>query len=279
MLVVVMLIKDKILRKQATNVLIMNQSVVDFLSALAIGITCGLEVFGIYGFIDVQLYDSSFFSHIWCSWFEAHDIIRPFFFTSTASLICVTLERYMGICHPLTHLKWGTKRITKIFIIATWIVGPIIGLYFIHSSTRVVNGICAWKLVKYIAEVDTIVFPLTHYFILVVMPVLLYALIVKELHDKLKAYKGSEFSSAKNTFLANTTTVKMLITVVVFYIICWTGLMVDYILVKTETLCSDQLFITSELIMFLNCCCNPIIYIFRSKSYRRSHLLQHRLQR
>ena len=65
MLVVVILIKDKILRKQATNVLIMNQSIVDFLSALAIGITCGLEVFSIYGFIDVQLYDSSFFSHIW----------------------------------------------------------------------------------------------------------------------------------------------------------------------------------------------------------------------
>ena len=174
----------------------------------------------------------------------------------------------MGICHPLTHLKWGTKNITKIFIIATWIVGPIIGLYFIHSSTRVVNGICAWKLVKDITEVDTIVFPLTHYFIPVVMLVLLYALIVKELHDKLKAYKGSEFSSAKNTFLAKTTTVKMLITVVMFSIICWTGLMVDYILVKTETLCSDPVFITSELIIFLNCCCNPIIYIFHSKSYR-----------
>ena len=79
MLIVVMMLKNKILRKQATNVLILNQSIIDFLAALFIGITCSLEVFNIYGMINVQLFYSSFFSHLWCAWFQGHDIVRPFF--------------------------------------------------------------------------------------------------------------------------------------------------------------------------------------------------------
>ena len=270
MLVVVMMLKNKILRKQATNVLILNQSIIDLLAALSVGITCSFEVFNIYGMINVQLSDSSFFSHLWCAWFQAHDIIRPFFFTSTVSLLCITLERYIGICHPLTHLKWGKKKITKVFIIMTWIIGPMIGLYFIHAPTKVENEVCVWKIVKYIAEVDVIVLLLTHYFLPVAMLVLLYALIVKELHDKLKSFSVDDIqlSTTKTTLLAKTTTVKMLIMIAVFYIICWTGLMVDYILVKTDTLYSDTLYNISELIMFLNCCCNPFIYIYRSQSYR-----------
>ena len=110
MLIVVIMLKNKILRKQATNVLILNQSIIDLLAALFIGSTCSLEVFNIYGMINVQLSDSSFFSHLWCAWFLAHDIIRPFFYTSTVSLLCITLERYIGICHPVTHLKWGKKK-------------------------------------------------------------------------------------------------------------------------------------------------------------------------
>ena len=270
MLVVVMMLKNRILRKQATNVLILNQSIIDLLAALFIGITCSLEVFNIYGMINVQLSDSSFFSHLWCAWFLAHDIIRPFFYTSTVSLLCITLERYIGICHPLTHLKWGKKKITRVFIIITWIIGPMIGLYFIHAPAKVENGVCLWKTVKYIAMVDVIVHLLTHYFLPVGMLVLLYALIVKELHDKLKAYSEdhTQSSSAKTTLLAKTTTVKMLITISVFYVICWTGVLVDYILIKTDTLYSVTLYHMTELALFTNCCCNPFIYIFRSQSYR-----------
>ena len=267
--VIIMLIKSPALRKQATNVLILNQSAIDFCAAFSIGVISIIEVLNINGLVNVPLSDSSFFSHMWCAWFQNHDIIRPFCFTSTLCLICIAVERYLGICHPFTHLKWGKNKIVKASLVFMYLLGPLI-LYLPHSATRVEGGQCVWKITKYIVNIEIVFVLIFHYFLPVIVLVTFYALIVRELASKLHANSnsGNHVSTEKITHLAKVTTVKMLITVTVFFIVCWTGVIADYILFKTNTFNSYLLYTVSELIMFVNCCCNPFIYIFRSKNYR-----------
>ena len=271
-LVVIVMIKNSVLRKQATNVLILNQSVIDFMAAISISITSTIEVLYAYGLINVQLNDSSFFSHLWCAWFQNHDIIRPFFYTSTLSMICIAVERYIGICHPFTHLKWGKNKIVKPSLVFMYLLGPVISLYLPHATTRLEDGHCVWKITKLIANIEVPGVLMTYYVLPIAVLVTLYALIVKKLASNLEANSNNgnyHVSTEKKTYLAKVNTIKMLITVAAFFIICWTGVIIDYILVTTNTFRSDVMYTVCELLMFANCCCNPFIYILRSKTFRR----------
>ena len=269
-LLIIVLIKNSALRKQASNVLILNQSIIDLLAALSLGITCIIGVLYDYGLINVPLNESSFFSRIWCTCFLNHDITRPFFYAWTLSLICITVERYIGTCHPFTHIKWGKNRIVKTSFAFIYVLGPAIPLYLMHSTTWVEDGQCVWKLTIIRVNVDSLVFLLSHYVISIAVLVTLYSLILKELASKLKASSHSDnhVSTEKAICMAKVNTIKTLLMVTALYMLCWTGLITVYILVATDIFYSDILYGASELIIFASCCCNPFIYIFRSNNYR-----------
>ena len=99
LLIIILLIKHSTLRKQATNILILNQSVIDFLSAFVLSGLCFTKMMLDYGFLKVQLIDGTLSGNIWCTWIVNNGLLRPLFFTSSLGLIGITIERYFGIWH------------------------------------------------------------------------------------------------------------------------------------------------------------------------------------
>ena len=271
MLVILILVKYASLRKQATNVLILSQCVVDFISALILGLMLITEILDIYGVEWVTLSDSNVLSHVWCAWWQSHDLVRAVFRVSTFNLIVITLERYLGICHPFVHIKHVTTNIVRASIALTWVLGAISVFSFSHWGARVRHGKCTWVISVYQMDAEISVMVICQYLLPVPLFIIMYTMIVRKLAAKHKENSGGDGSHKKYNDVmdaAKKNTIKMLITVVVLYIICWTCLMVYFSMLITQ-FATNKVFLTiSEILMFVNCCCNPFIYIFRSENYR-----------
>ena len=123
LLVIIVVAKYESLRKQATYVLILNQCVVDFVSALILGWMLIAGIIDIYGVEWVTLNDSDVLSHVWCAWWQSFDLVRAVFRVSTFNLIMITLERYLGMCHPFVHIKHVTTNVVRESIALAWVLG------------------------------------------------------------------------------------------------------------------------------------------------------------
>ena len=62
--------------------------------------------------------------------------------SSSYNLMALTLERYMGIVHPMFHYSFVSK--TKIILLAgaAWCLGPILNLCFFVPTSGVINDSC-----------------------------------------------------------------------------------------------------------------------------------------
>ncbi|XP_071845139.1 5-hydroxytryptamine receptor 1A-like [Apostichopus japonicus] len=139
-LILAMLIKIPALRN-TTNLLIGHQSVIDFSSSVLLLAT----------FLPPPLHDmtelwqmnpalAEIFCKLWVS--------RLFYWTaikaSTANLVCLTLERYVAVVHPLKYRE--KLKITEATIICSiiWFVGFLVQIYQLKTFF-VEDGICVLK--------------------------------------------------------------------------------------------------------------------------------------
>ena len=47
---------------------------------------------------------------------------------SSLSLVCITIERYFMVVHPIFHRNHFTRRVVAVFIVAIWTVAVLLGL-------------------------------------------------------------------------------------------------------------------------------------------------------
>ena len=271
MLVIIVVMKYASLRKQATNVLILSQCVVDFISALILGLMLITEIIDIYGVEWVTLSDSNVLSHVWCAWWQSDDLVRAVFRVSTFNLIVITLERYLGICHPFVHIKHVTTNVVRASVALTWVLGIISVFSFSHWATRVHDNHCVWVMTMEQLRLEISIILIMQYCIPVPLFIIMYAMIIRKLTAKHKDNPGPDGSQQKYNDVmdaAKRNTIKMLVTVVVLYVICWTCLMADYILSVAFQHYNALFYDVAEIFTFINCCCNPFIYIWRSETYR-----------
>ena len=112
---------------------------------------------------------------------------------------------------------------------------------------------------------------LLQYFIPVPLFIIMYGIIIRKLTAKHKDNPGSDGSQQKYNDImddAKRNIIKMLVTVVVLYVACWTCLMVNYILSFLFEHYNDLFYHVAKIFTYVNCCCNPFIYIFRYETYR-----------
>lgn len=121
-----------------------NQSLLDLTAALLLllsNFNLGQHItIGDAGGLDPDSHWHDFLCKVWISELPVWSTLM----SSTCNLIILTVDRYLGVVHPLWHRKVMTSRKLKVLHVIPWLSGPIYHTMFLNAS-RIVNGRCIWN--------------------------------------------------------------------------------------------------------------------------------------
>jgi len=119
--------------KKTTNILIINQLVLDMLACVFLIVTRCVEL-GI-------TYLSGTSGNYICYFIDSEFMILTPLNGSIANIVMITLERYVKIVHPLYHRKYFKKWMIYVAIIICWVNGILQNILAFWTS-GVVDGQC-----------------------------------------------------------------------------------------------------------------------------------------
>ncbi|VDM39530.1 unnamed protein product [Toxocara canis] len=224
--------------------------------------------------------------------------------SSSLSIAAFTIERYIGICHPIRARYICTVKRAKAIISAIWLFCIIYNSPWLYlASLRIDNGeySCSFKL-----ERDHFTYKVMFVGDLVafyVIPMLLYIVIYSkiacalnrpqmsekgegvvstdkgaQLHSPLGLSRSTNdirafvISCGKSSYKGKNQVVKMLALVVAIFAICWLPYraMVMYNSFAQQKWDPDWYIFLSKTMIFFNCAINPILYNVMSKRFRNA---------
>ena len=275
-LVNVVMLKYKCLREKLTNAFVLNQSLIDFLTA------CFLVAAQVTD--DISWAKTDLEAYLYCRLWLSKWMLWGLFIASTYNLLTLTMERYFAIVHSMLHMRFFTKTKARVMMVCVWIFGPSWTLYDLFTTNMDGNECAAWSIWPnaQFQRIFGIVVVFVQYIIPLFVLVFAYGSIIYVLHRKAGDGVGHTASHGANNrellmIKARTNVIKTLVIVAVCFIVCWgpnqllfliynTGVDVDY---------NSWYYHWTVMMTFLNCCVNPIIYTFKYEEFK--HCLWHML--
>ncbi|XP_038063834.1 galanin receptor 2b-like [Patiria miniata] len=241
----------------STNLLILNQSMIDLVDSI---LTLILR-FGPH--MSDQKHD--IWGELACRiWFSEY-IIWSLFVASTVNLLFVSLERYFAICHAVKHRKLFTPRRANIGRVIVWIVGFLYQSYWAALHTFSHEGCYPYWPSPTIQKIGGVFFFCCEYLIPLSIMSFSYASIVIMLRKK------SNSTTHANTFhRAKRNVTLTLCMVFLSYTACWTPTEIAYIRYNLggEYDFESTLHRIFTALVLGNMCVNPIIYTFKYERFQ-----------
>lgn len=243
--------------KSITNMLILNQSFIDF---------CDSVVFLILRLSPtVHNLPQNFWGQLLCRiWFSEY-IMWALCVTSTVNLVLVSLERYIAVCHPVKHRNIFTLKRARIGIGCAWIWGFTYQSYWaiVHRNSL---GECQayWPSGMLQLLLGLVIFILEYLLPLSIMT-FAYVSIILMLRKRTKSKsKMSCFQQAKKNVTIT------LILVFFSYVICWTPTELTYLQYNLGGSYNfdGALHKTVTILVLCNMCVNPFIYTFKYEQFK-----------
>ncbi len=134
-IVVCVILRPPRLRAILTNVLILNQSLIDFLAAFFI--VAGSVIRDLPSNADQRSRD------IFCRLWKTNLPIWGLFVSSTNNLVTITLVRYVALVYPMTHKHRCSRTTIYGVVVVVWLLGPgFNAAYMIPTAGLVDGGVC-----------------------------------------------------------------------------------------------------------------------------------------
>ncbi len=272
LLVICVIISSKKLRKKFINMLIANQSCIDaVVSILLIGIatltTSNVPYQGIGG-------------DIYCLFWVSRTFLFGLLLSSTYNLVCLTLERYAEVVHPIWHRNYLSLRKIQICIIFVWVFFPLLQGSITWSTTYVKDGRCfinaRWpnSRVRQFYGIMNMIFKL---FIPLIVLIFVYGRIAYVLHKRIQVNKIQAINNAiaqqpkeDKMSRGRKNTVKTMFLVSVSFLLCWVWNQVYFFLqnVGLPADFSSNFYHFTVLMVYLNSTINPFIYCLKYEQFQ-----------
>ena len=107
-------------KRNATNILIANQALIDLFASIILVTVTMTEIF------EVPPPNNYFFGQIICKFWSSRFLLFAAFTASTINLTEISIERYLAVIHPIYYsMKFANTTIAKILPAIPWLIGPI----------------------------------------------------------------------------------------------------------------------------------------------------------
>ncbi|KAK2894438.1 hypothetical protein Q8A67_011667 [Cirrhinus molitorella] len=210
-------------------------------------------------------------------------LIRFLFYTnlygSILFLSCISLHRFLGICHPMRSLYWMNGRRARLISLGIWVIililqAPI--LYFARERHNGKDLVCHDTTTKDLFS-DFLVYTYVVMFLLFVIPfgvvLVCNGLMVKKLLDPSALREPMSQRSKQKS-------VKMIIIVALAFMLCFLPFHVNRSIYYTLRYLdkhdceiirlSNNIYKITRPLVSLNSCIDPILYFMAGQSFRNS---------
>ena len=269
-LVTVAFLKNAALRT-SPNYFIVNMAVSDLFSALTIW-----PLYATEGMLSrKQLIDESMATVV-CKLGQYSRSVSQL--VSTVSLVVIVVERFIAIVHPF-QAKKVTKRLRAILLILTWILALLVATPFIPFSKIVQQRQQTFCRFSWGGK-ELSIYLSTGFVLFYCLPLItiisLYSRIMKCLrHSRPTAYELQESTAIRNR-QQNMTVMKVFISIVIVFFLCWTPLCI-YLLLKmafppvyTKDSCLRIAGLFFYIFPSLGTAINPIILFVSSTNFSKA---------
>ena len=259
------------MKKQLTNLLIINQSLIDLISSVVLIFNVifadrGRPMPGVSGILLCRLWYSGFL--LWAS-----------MVTSTFNLLAITIGRYCCIVYPILYKNKVTVGTFKKVCCAVWLAGFGSQVLIIVLPTDIdENGRCNvqyyWPShdVQKAAGIGTIL--LTFVIPLIIM-IFTYGKMIMVLKSRIttvepEAVQQASHNNEQRLARASRNIFKTLIIVTVCFTICWIPNQIIFFCFNLGYTVNFTAwyFHLSVILVYLNCCCNPLIYVAQYEQFQ-----------
>ena len=260
--VIFVILHSASMRNKFTNILILNQSSIDFATSVLILISKVLKS-----------YQQNLGGDIVCILWLNELLLWSLMVSSSYSLMAVTIERYMGIVHPIFHHNSFSKKTVMYLACASWWPGPILTLCFIVPTYDVINGSCT--MIKTsdpsLRRAGGVALFVMQYVIPITLFITCYSRIFIRLRTQVhpEAPNLSHDATVKKA-RARRNVLKTLLLVVIGYILCNTWNQLTFLAFNFGAPLdfSSNYYNFTVMAMFANCCINPFFYALQYRPYQ-----------
>ena len=224
-LVTVAFFKNTYLRT-SPNYFIVNMAVSDLFSALAIW-----PLYATEGMLSRKQLIGEPMATVLCKFGQYSRCV--FQLVSIVSLVLIVVERFIAIVHPF-QVKKFTKGLRAALLILTWMISLLVAIPFIPFSKIVQQGQQTFCRFSWGIKELSIYLPtgfVLFYCVPLITIIVLYTRIMKCLrHSRPAVWEAQESTTFRNR-QQNMTVMKVFISIVIVFFLCWTPLCV-YVLLK-----------------------------------------------
>lgn len=271
--VIAVVCKQRMMRGEVSNLLIINLSITDLSNTLLVMMSALVAL----------LSDDWPLGSFWCDCTCA--INYCLIIVSMLTLCCISIDRYQAVMHPLSYSIRVTRRRLLAIIGYTWVQGLIFGM--VPSFLNWVDfdyweAICAiqWHLFR----PSTVIYVVAAFLLCFLGPggvlVYCYAVIISEVkkqksHLVAQTSNQKAYEKSKRRVSDRAKITWSLITVVLAYFVCTTPFSVTK-LIKVSAYDSNivpgPINLTASLLGYVASAINPLIYGIFRRDYRKAYI-------
>ncbi|XP_071947590.1 kappa-type opioid receptor-like [Antedon mediterranea] len=248
----------------ATNLLILNQSAIDFLTSLS-AIAFNLEKG------ENLPKQSNVLAELVCKIWSSGYLFWAFLHSSTYNLLVLTFDRYFAVMYPLKYNIFKEKIKSKVFLVSIpWITAFVVLLLWLLIH-RIDEQACYtnWPSLTYQKFYGILIFTS-----MLIIPISVIFFVYFKIFRTLKNRVGEDSSLVSAAVVSRRLNIIKTMAIVCFtYVVCWTPnrvLVLIFVISEgnVEAFDFELIFIITTGLTMVNSCINPIIYTFKYNDFK-----------